>query len=145
MSEGSVPTSADGTDVVDTVRLDAVVAQLRESAPRWVATSAAERAALLSRVIADTHSAPPEWNAAACRATGLDPAGNDAGEELLARIGMFARPQKSVVRGPFIAWPMPAWFVTHRRSAVAIRRIFEVQCTLSWTKVSAAVWATLRP
>jgi hypothetical protein len=58
---------------------------------------------------------------------------------------MFARPQKSIVRGPFVAWPMPAWFVTHRRSAEAIRRIFEVQCTLSWAEVPAALWAALRP
>jgi hypothetical protein len=58
---------------------------------------------------------------------------------------MFARPEKSIVRGPFVARPTPAWFVTHRRSAVAIRRIFEVQCTLSWRKVPAAVWAAMRP
>lgn len=89
MSDSAVPTSADGADVVDAEMLDAVVAQLRESAPRWAATSAAQRATLVARVIADTHAVAPEWNAAACRAKGLDPDGNDAGEELLAGIGVF--------------------------------------------------------
>ncbi len=91
MGENTTPTSADGADVVDFERLDAVVAQLRESAPRWAATSASRRAALVSRVIADTRAVAPEWNAAACRAKGLEPSGNDAGEELLAGIGMFVR------------------------------------------------------
>lgn len=58
---------------------------------------------------------------------------------------MFARPQKSVVRGPFVAWPKPAWFVTHRRSTKTLRRIFEVQCSQSWANVPAALWSALRP
>lgn len=91
MGENIVPASVDGADVVDAEMLDAVVAQLCESAPRWATTSAAQRAALVSRVIADTRAVAPEWNAAACRAKGLDPSGNDAGEELLAGIGMFVR------------------------------------------------------
>ena len=58
---------------------------------------------------------------------------------------MFARTQKSVVRGPFLARPTPAWFVTHRRSAVAMRRLFEVQCTESWAAVPRLLLAALRP
>ncbi|MBW4031009.1 MAG: aldehyde dehydrogenase family protein, partial [Acidobacteria bacterium] len=48
---------------------------------------------------------------------------------------MLARSQKAVVRGPFVARPTPPWFITHRRSAVAMRRLFEVQCTESWIAV----------
>ena len=58
---------------------------------------------------------------------------------------MFSRPQKSVVRGPFVARPTPAWFVTHRRSAAAMRRLFEVQCTESWAGVPRLLLAALRP
>jgi hypothetical protein len=58
---------------------------------------------------------------------------------------MFARPQKSVVRGPFVAWPTPAWFVTHRRSASVMRRLFDVQCTQRWTKLPGLLFDALRP
>ena len=58
---------------------------------------------------------------------------------------MFARPQKSVVRGPFVARPIPAWFVTHRRSATVMGRLFEVQCTQRWRKVPGLLLAALRP
>lgn len=91
MAEDAGLTSAGGVDVVDVEMLDSLVAQLRESAPRWALTSPQQRAALVSRVITDTQRVAPEWNAAACRAKGLDPSGNDAGEELLAGIGMFVR------------------------------------------------------
>ena len=57
---------------------------------------------------------------------------------------MFARPQKSVVRGPFVAWPTPAWFATHRHGTVALRRFVEVQCTGAWWRLPGLLWAALR-
>lgn len=58
---------------------------------------------------------------------------------------MFAAPQKSVVRGPFVAWPIPPWFVTHRHSAAVMRRLFDVQCTQRWRKVPGLLLDALRP
>lgn len=57
---------------------------------------------------------------------------------------MFAHPQKSVVSGPFVTWPTPAWFVTHRRSAIALGHLFDVQCTQSWRGVPRLLAAALR-
>ena len=57
---------------------------------------------------------------------------------------MFARPQKSVVRGPFVAWPLPAWFATHRNGASALRRFVDLQFSGSWLGVPALVVAALR-
>lgn len=88
MSEGTQPENG---ETFDAAALDGVVAQLRSNAPRWAATSATQRAQLLTRVIDDTRAVASQWNAAACRAKGIDPDGNDAGEELLAGIGMFVR------------------------------------------------------
>lgn len=91
MSEDAQSARTEVPDVVDEEQLDMVVAHLRAAAPRWAMTSAAQRAVLVARVIADTRAVAPQWNAAACRAKGLDPQGNDSGEELLAGIGMFVR------------------------------------------------------
>ncbi len=76
---------------------------------------------------------------------GHDPSDIQSGVGVVGNTLMFARPQKSVVRGPFVARPTPAWFVTHRRSAEAMRRLFEVQCSESWTRVPRLLLAALRP
>jgi hypothetical protein len=73
------------------------------------------------------------------------PTSIQSGVGVVGNTFMFAKPQKSVVRGPFMAWPIPSWFVTHRRSARVMRRLFDVQCTQSWTKVPALLAAALRP
>jgi len=57
---------------------------------------------------------------------------------------MFARPQKSVVSGPFVAWPTPPWFATHRRAGQALRRYVDVTATGSWWRVPALAWAVAR-
>ena len=36
---------------------------------------------------------------------------------------LFARPQKSVVRGPFVAKPAPAWFATNRNAGAVMRKL----------------------
>jgi hypothetical protein len=152
MSEGSVPESADGTDVVVTAILDTVVARLVDPrARRRHAMSCA-----IDQVLDDPRygrigvnvwhalgvlSGSTPWGAY----PGHAPPDIQSGVGTVGNTYMFARPQKSIVRGPFVAWPTPAWFVTHRRSAQAIRRIFEVQCSLSCTKLRAVLWAAPRP
>ena len=82
------------TGVLDDRRraaLDQSLAGLREAAPRWAARSAGERRELVARALRDTREVAARWNEAACRAKGLDPRGVEAGEELLAGVGMFAR------------------------------------------------------
>lgn len=78
-------------DVTTPVALDEAVRTLSGNASRWARTSAAQRAQMLARAIADTHAIALEWNEAACRSKGLDPAGVEGGEELLAGVGMLVR------------------------------------------------------
>jgi hypothetical protein len=66
-------------DAFDAEALDTALPELREGALRWAATSPGERAFLFERVIADTHAVGLDWDAAACRANGLDPDGPDSG------------------------------------------------------------------
>lgn len=40
---------------------------------------------------------------------------------------MFERPQKSVLRGPFVVRPKPPWFATHRRAQHAARRLTDFE------------------
>jgi len=80
-----------GRDRVDAASLDAALTELRQGATCWALTTPAQRAAILDRVIVDTHAVGLEWAEAACRAKGLDPEGPDVGEELLAGVGMFVR------------------------------------------------------
>ncbi len=40
---------------------------------------------------------------------------------------MFAKPQKSVIRGPFRPWPKPAWFISNRKGHVIGRQISNFQ------------------
>jgi hypothetical protein len=75
--------------------------------------------------------------------------GHDAGDIQSGRgvVGnayMFARPQKSVVRGPFVARPRPAYFATSRRSAPALRRLVDFEAAPSWAKVPGLALAALR-
>ena len=74
-------------DAFDAEALDTALPELREGALRWAATSPGERAFLFERVIADTHAVGLEWNAAACRANGLDPDGPDRPPLDIERVG----------------------------------------------------------
>ena len=48
---------------------------------------------------------------------------------------LFDRPQKSVVRGPFVASPAPVWFATNRNAASVMRRLLAFEVRPSWAKV----------
>ena len=58
---------------IDTAALNETVALVADHAAAWAKTSAAQRATLLNRVIADTLAAQDDWLAAACHAKGLTP------------------------------------------------------------------------
>jgi acyl-CoA reductase-like NAD-dependent aldehyde dehydrogenase len=76
---------------IDTAALDETVALVADHAVAWAKTSAAERADLLDRVIADTLAAQDDWLAVAIDAKGLNPGSTEAGEELYAGVGTFVR------------------------------------------------------
>jgi len=81
----------DPTPSIDTVGLDAAVADVASHAQQWAQTPAKARADLLDRVLRDIVAAEPDWLAAACAAKGLAPGSTEAGEELFAGIGTLVR------------------------------------------------------
>jgi len=90
---GAAAPTSQGADIqgFDADELDAAVAAVAVRADAWAATSPAARAALLEQIITDTLSIAPAWLDAACQAKGLDPNGNDGGEELFSGVGTFVR------------------------------------------------------
>ena len=52
---------------------------------------------------------------------------------------LFATPQKSVVRGPFVAKPAPAWFATNRNAGVVMRKLLAFEGAPSWSKIPGLV------
>jgi acyl-CoA reductase-like NAD-dependent aldehyde dehydrogenase len=57
---------------------------------------------------------------------------------------LFARPQKSVVRGPFVQKPAPAWFVTNRNAGVVMRKKLAFEGAPSWSKLPGLVASSLK-
>jgi hypothetical protein len=57
---------------------------------------------------------------------------------------LFARPQKSVVRGPFVAKPAPAWFATNKNAGVVMRKLLAFEGHPSWAKLPGLVAASLK-
>ncbi len=78
-------------EVIDEAALDHVVREVASKAEAWSTTTARERAALLSRVVADTYAVSEEWSAAGCAAKGYDPESPEGGEELFSGVGTFVR------------------------------------------------------
>ncbi len=56
----------------------------------------------------------------------------------------FARPQKSVVRGPFISKPTPAWFATNRNGGVIMAKLLDFQAKPSWSKIPSLLAASFK-
>ncbi|MGH9020333.1 MAG: aldehyde dehydrogenase family protein, partial [Acidimicrobiales bacterium] len=122
----SLSLSRDGDDF-DADTLDEVVAEVDEQALAWAATTPAQRAALLARVVADTFAVAEEWNAAACAAKGLDPRGTDGGEELFGGVGTFVRMAQALrasmldlARGVKPRFPGPVRHAPGNRLAVRV-------------------------
>jgi len=57
---------------------------------------------------------------------------------------LFSQVQKSVVRGPFMASPAPAWFVTNRHAHVVLGKLLDFEARPSWLKVPALMLAALK-
>ncbi|NNN01135.1 MAG: aldehyde dehydrogenase family protein [Acidimicrobiaceae bacterium] len=57
---------------------------------------------------------------------------------------LFAHPQKSVVRGPFVARPEPAWFATNTNGAVVMGKLLDFEVRPSWTKIPGLMLAALK-
>jgi acyl-CoA reductase-like NAD-dependent aldehyde dehydrogenase len=57
---------------------------------------------------------------------------------------LFARPQKSVVRGPFRANPAPAWFATNTNGSAVMRKLLAFEADPSWRKIPGLLIAALK-
>ncbi len=57
---------------------------------------------------------------------------------------LFARPQKSVVRGPFVAKPAPAWFATNRNAGAVMRKLLAFEGAPSWSKLPGLVASSMK-
>jgi len=57
---------------------------------------------------------------------------------------LFARPQKSVVRGPFVAKPAPVWFATNRNAGVVMRKLLAFEGAPSWAKVPGLIASSMK-
>jgi acyl-CoA reductase-like NAD-dependent aldehyde dehydrogenase len=67
-----------------------------------------------------------------------------SGKGAVGNAYLFARPQKSVVRGPFVAKPAPAWLATNANGAAVMRKLLDFEVSPSWTKVPGLVAASLK-
>jgi acyl-CoA reductase-like NAD-dependent aldehyde dehydrogenase len=57
---------------------------------------------------------------------------------------LFARPQKSIVRGPFVSTPAPAWFATNHNAGVVMRKLLAFEAKPSWAKLPGLMAAALK-
>jgi acyl-CoA reductase-like NAD-dependent aldehyde dehydrogenase len=67
-----------------------------------------------------------------------------SGSGFVGNAFLFARPQKSVVRGPFVAKPAPAWFATNNNAGVVMRKLLAFEVKPSWSKIPGLLAAALR-
>lgn len=67
-----------------------------------------------------------------------------SGRGFVGNAYLFAQPEKSVVRGPFVAKPSPAWFATNRHGAEVMRRLLAFEVRPSWAKLPGLLAAALK-
>lgn len=67
-----------------------------------------------------------------------------SGRGFVGNAFLFARPQKSVVRGPFVATPAPAWFATNANAGVVMRKLLAFEVNPSWAKLPGLLVAALK-
>ncbi len=68
----------------------------------------------------------------------------ESGQGVVHNAFMLGRPQKSVVRGPFVQWPKPAWFASHRMSHEVGRRLTAFEARPSPWRTPGILAAALR-
>jgi len=67
-----------------------------------------------------------------------------SGRGFVGNAFLFARPQKSVIRGPFVARPAPPWFLTNQNGAVVMRKLLAFEARPSWAKLPGLLRAALK-
>jgi hypothetical protein len=67
-----------------------------------------------------------------------------SGSGFVGNAYLFAHPQKSVVRGPFVAKPEPAWFATNSNGGVVMRKLLDFEVRPSWVKLPGLLRAALK-
>lgn len=67
-----------------------------------------------------------------------------SGSGFVGNAYLFARPQKSVVRGPFVAKPSPAWFSTNQNAAVVMRKLLAFEAGPSYAKLPGLLRAAMK-
>ena len=75
---------------------------------------------------------------------GHDATDIQSGRGAVGNAFLFAKPQKSVVRGPFVVKPEPAWFATNRHAGQVMRRLLAFEADPSWLKVPGLVRAAMQ-
>ena len=67
-----------------------------------------------------------------------------SGTGVVGNAYMFQHVEKTVLRGPFVAWPRPGWFCTNRHGYRLLQQLFRVQVTQRWRYVPALLATALR-
>jgi len=67
-----------------------------------------------------------------------------SGSGFVGNAFLFAAPQKSVVRGPFVASPAPAWFATNKNAGVIMRKFLAFTANPGWGKIPGLLRAALK-
>ena len=121
------PKLADATETSE-ADLDAMLVELKEAAPGWVAASLDERIALLERVMADTAAVADAWVADACTAKGVE-LGSDieweetyGGPALVVRNARLLRNSLIDIRD--LGAPRPPGPITQRADGQTVVRVF---------------------
>ncbi|HSN03320.1 MAG TPA: aldehyde dehydrogenase family protein [Acidimicrobiales bacterium] len=57
---------------------------------------------------------------------------------------LFAHPQKSVVRGPFVSRPAPPWFATNAHGGTVMRKLLAFEAHPSWSRLPGLLAAAMR-
>jgi len=67
-----------------------------------------------------------------------------SGSGFVGNAYLFAHPQKSVVRGPFISRPEPAWFATNSNGSAVMRKLLDFEVRPSWLKIPGLMMAAMK-
>jgi len=67
-----------------------------------------------------------------------------SGSGFVGNAYLFSQPQKSVVRGPFVASPEPAWFATNNNGGAVMRKLLAFEAKPSWLKIPGLLAAAFK-
>jgi acyl-CoA reductase-like NAD-dependent aldehyde dehydrogenase len=75
---------------------------------------------------------------------GHGPTDIQSGRGFVGNAYLFTRPQKSVVRGPFVSSPEPAWFATNKNAGSVMRKLLAFEVKPSWRKIPGLLAAAMK-